>query len=297
MRRFAIFWSVLIIFGAAMATYVVSLQVGVRYERVKTLKKQMRADADAIRMLETELTYRASPQRLQALVDAHGLQLAQPKADQYLVSSADLAPQPGDVLDTMIPQPRETLPQFADASPYAVPVMRAKPQAPVQLASLGSSQRIVAFAEPVETIKPLTETPVLQSPRAVKAADAVVPEKQKATVSAAASASAQKSEQKKKEPVKKDTSKKEPVKVEVTSAVVKKPQPAAEKPKPAKHVLTQEPAFADRMAVAKKPVEKSKPVDAPAPKPDAVKPSAAGGLNAALIASIRTEAAKESEKQ
>jgi hypothetical protein len=287
MRRFAIFWSVLIIFGAAMATYVVSLQVGVRYERVKTLKKQMRADADAIRMLETELTYRASPQRLQALVDAHGLQLAQPKADQYLVSSADLAPQPGDVLDTMIPQPRETLPQFADASPYAVPVMRAKPQAPVQLASLGSSQRIVAFAEPVETIKPLTETPVLQSPRAVKAADAVVPEKQKATVSAAASASAQKSEQKKKEPVKK----------EVTSAVVKKPQPAAEKPKPAKPVLAQEPAFADRIAVAKKPVEKPKPVDAPAPKPDAVKPAAAGGLNAALIASIRTEAAKESEKQ
>jgi hypothetical protein len=270
MRRFAIFWSVLIIFGAAMATYMISLQVGERYERVKALKKQMRADTDAIRMLETELTYRASPQRLQTLVTAHGLQLALPKADQYLVTSADLAPQPGDVFLPTLPQPAAPLPQFAEATPYIVPVKQTKQKEMVQLASLEMRKRIVVFSEPAAPVPALTGAAVLQSPRAAKAADAVEPENKKTTASAAARESEQKPQQKMQEP---------------------KKQPAKKAP-----------ATASAMAAVQQKPEGSKPAAAPHSKPavaakDDIKPAESGGLSAALIASIRTEAAKEAQIQ
>ncbi len=161
MRRFAIFWSVLLIFTAAMASYVVSMRVGARYERVLALNKQMRADNEAIRMLETELTFRASPQRLQAMVDVHGLPLGLPKADQYLVAANDLAPATGDV------------PQFADAAPLLLP-----PQPPaqdsVQLASLSADPRIVAFDEPVPVMMPKPFVQISTPPQAETVTAAVV---------------------------------------------------------------------------------------------------------------------------
>jgi hypothetical protein len=275
MRRFAIFWSVLVIFAAAIASYSISLHVGDRYERVRSLKKQMRTDADAIRMLETELTYRASPQRLQALVDAHGLQLALPKADQYLVATADLAPQPGDVVEAFIPQPRAPEPFYADNMPLMLP-QRAPQQAPVQLASLSTNSRLVAFAEPVTPSVDLAAQPYVQPvtipekititkssskpPRAETVADVREIQKQKFPASATKVQSAKSTEPKKKaRPPANPESKK-----------------SAGKPK-----LTETPEFAEKIST---------------PKSEQPKPAAPRRLDSALIASIETAAAKEASK-
>ncbi len=212
MRRFAIFWSVLLIFTAAMASYVVSMRVGARYERVQALNKQMRADNEAIRMLETELTFRASPQRLQAMVDAHGLPLGLPKADQYLVAANDLAPAPGDV------------PQFADAAPLLLPPQQ-NAQVPVQLASLSADPRIVAFAEPMHVTPPKPIAQFSTPPQAETVTDAVVKKPEQAA------ASVTKSVREKKKPAR---------------VPEKKSAPKAEKPKPAAASKILEPVLVNK---------------------------------------------------
>jgi hypothetical protein len=267
MRRLLYFWPVLFILVAGIASGVVSMNVSKRYDHVQELQKQMRSDRKAIRMLETELTYRASPQRLQALIDAHGLNLGLPKADQYLVSAVDLAPQPGD--PALVGGP----PLFATAPTFIAPVP-ATTAPPVQLASLSSrhaemdiadqleGRAGVAFAEPplLASVDEKVKLPVASSstpPRAATAAGAVAPKKQQPHVPAA----------------KPELPKKE-------IAVVAKPKhpqlakETAAKPALAPHLTVMSPAIA------------AKPSSAP-------KETSPRRLDAALIASIETAAAKE----
>lgn len=277
MRRFAIFWSVLLIFSAAMASYLVSLQVGKRYDRVQTLTKQMRADGEAIRMLETELTYRASPQRLQALIDAHGLKLGLPKADQYLVATANLAPRPGEETAPDVMPVRQPL--YADAMPYAPPAPR--PAAPVQLASLAVDPHLVAFAEP-------TVLPAEVRPAAVPPVRAVATETEtrvsKESKPARGRPVADDVVQKKNTPRSSATK-------SVAAEVVKKEKKAAA-PKPAAAPDLSARDVSEKTAQAK-PAAASADM---AKVQSNTKTATSRRLDSALIASIESAAAKEAQK-
>lgn len=82
-----------IIFAAAITATGISMHVGVRADRVAALNKQMKIDESRIQLLNTELAYLASPQRIQALVGTHRPDLNTPKTEQYLMSVSALLPQ------------------------------------------------------------------------------------------------------------------------------------------------------------------------------------------------------------
>jgi hypothetical protein len=300
MRRFQLFWAVLLIFSAAMASYVVSLHVGERYDRVQNLQKQMRKDRDAIRMLETELTYRASPQRLQALIDAHGLPLGLPKADQYLVSAVDLAPQPGD------PAPTQTPLLYAQAPVFVAPSVQTD-AAPVQLASLDVPRGIngagdtsvmaradaathqkagVAFGDmPLQHVTPpvadaeemVPEKPRIEKPR-VEKPHAVKPVVQKVAAPKPA--------------IQKSTSPRTEKAVDAVAIKTTKPHPSTAillaKPAPAK---MQTPKIAIKEIASNDSVAKKTST----PKPATAIDSKPRRLDSALIASIESAAAKEAQ--
>jgi hypothetical protein len=283
MRRFQLFWAVLLIFSAAMASYVVSLHVGERYDRVRDLQKQMRTDRDAIRMLETELTYRASPQRLQALIDVHGLQLGLPKADQYLVSAVDLAPQPG------APASVQQAPYFATAPAFVPPMPSQSEHTPVQLASLESGRAVSTVLARAES--------ALQNKTGVSFAEAPAPD---GVLPSAVDASRNgvvrslKSDDKKSFS-RKSTSPRAAKAVDGVAIKTTKPQPSTAISSP--KVVSKAPA--PKITVAMTPVAareatSKKPVDA---KPVIPRESKSRRLDSALIASIETAAVTEAQKR
>ncbi len=81
-----------IIFAAALTATTISMHVGVRADRVNALAKQIKSDAARIQLLNTELAYLASPQRIQALVGSHRPDMNTPKTEQYLMSVSALLP-------------------------------------------------------------------------------------------------------------------------------------------------------------------------------------------------------------
>jgi hypothetical protein len=81
----------LLLFASALATYGVTLKVSARHEAVRSIKAQIKADTRAIRILQMELTYLASPQRVQALSDQF-LSVQAPRAEQFVASVGALKP-------------------------------------------------------------------------------------------------------------------------------------------------------------------------------------------------------------
>ncbi len=81
-----------VIFAAALTATTISMHVGVRADRVSAISKQIKSDTMRIQLLNTELAYLASPQRIQALVGSHRPDLNTPKTEQYLMSVSALLP-------------------------------------------------------------------------------------------------------------------------------------------------------------------------------------------------------------
>jgi hypothetical protein len=101
--------------GAALAFYLVSLQVASERTHLESVERKIALTQRQIRHLETEFSARASLRQLEAY-NNEVLALAAPKVDQYLTSEVQLASYvPGEGL----PQPQA--PRTALASAQAAP--------------------------------------------------------------------------------------------------------------------------------------------------------------------------------
>jgi hypothetical protein len=111
--------------GAALAFYLVSLQVASERTHLEGVERKIALTQRQIRHLETEFSARASLRQLEAY-NNEVLALAAPKVDQYLTSEVQLASYvPGEGL----PQPQA--PRTALASAQTAPAAPAAPARPV----------------------------------------------------------------------------------------------------------------------------------------------------------------------
>lgn len=89
MRQLVTFAMVLMLIGAAGGLYMMKHRVDTRRAAVAALERQILADGEALRVLEAEKAYLASPQALQARTVRY-LRLAPIGAEQILGSPASL---------------------------------------------------------------------------------------------------------------------------------------------------------------------------------------------------------------
>jgi hypothetical protein len=147
MPRLRPFFIVLALATGLLGTYLVSLQVGTRYDRVQALEKQIKEDRQAIRMLRMELTYLASPQRVQHLSDQF-LTLQTPQSQQFKASFDELRPM---FVPQTAPEPNVPIVVGAEDLPRLAPepVVPPPPPAPVVAAAPTRASNPVAAAERV----------------------------------------------------------------------------------------------------------------------------------------------------
>jgi hypothetical protein len=141
MARLRPFLLVLLLFACALTTYGVSLKVSARHDAVRVVKAQIKADAKAIRILKMELTYLASPPRVQALSDQF-LTLQAPKAEQFVPSINAL--QPLLLPSAPVDQP-EMLVVAAELAPAPPPAV-----SPVSAATLAQAEAAAAQVRAVQ---------------------------------------------------------------------------------------------------------------------------------------------------
>ena len=107
--------------GAALAFYLVSLQVAAERTHLESTERKIALTQRQIRHLETEFSARASLRQLEAY-NNEVLALAAPKVDQYLTSEVQLASYvPGEGL------PQAQAPRTALASAQTVTAAPARP--------------------------------------------------------------------------------------------------------------------------------------------------------------------------
>lgn len=109
--------------GAALALYLVSLQVAAERTHLESVERSIAITQRQIRHLETEFSARASLRQLEAY-NNEVLALSAPKVDQYLTSEVQLASYvPGEGL----PQPPRIALASADMTPAAPVAPAARP--------------------------------------------------------------------------------------------------------------------------------------------------------------------------
>lgn len=112
--------------GAALAFYLVSLQVAAERTQLEGVERKIAITQRQIRHLETEFSARASLRQLEAY-NNEVLALAAPKVDQYLASEVQLASYvPGEGL------PQHQAPQTALASAQTAPAAPSAAVAPAR---------------------------------------------------------------------------------------------------------------------------------------------------------------------
>jgi hypothetical protein len=163
MTRFPLAWAICIIFFSILGTSLLSMKTNERYDRVQTLKSQIKSDTQKITQLNNELTVLASPQRLKRLVDEHVMALQAPEPEQILVAANDLSlpegmptPQLAQIMPTNVALQKIS-------TPYVIALTKPEPkiirQPPIMLAAAPARGRLVSFAEEEPLLITLNDAP------------------------------------------------------------------------------------------------------------------------------------------
>ena len=154
--------------GAALAFYLVSLQVASERTHLESIERKIALTQRQIRHLETEFSARASLRQLEAY-NRDVLALSAPKVDQYLTSEVQLASYvPGE---GVTPAPRTAFASAQAAAPVPNPATPARPVLrPAVVADAGTEGApVVAAAKRSPMLQAVALIEDLPQPRTIPA--------------------------------------------------------------------------------------------------------------------------------